>query len=358
MRVGCPPVNDTEFLVCEERTIKAPLSCPMTSKQAQQCRSLRLHVWKWPMINRLRAHGSLEASAPMVNRAVSAVPRVRGRQICEADIPAIATLLTRGFPRRTRVFWLRALEQLRRREPPPDLPKYGYLIESDGVPVGEVLLICSTMRANDTVTTRCNLSSWYVEPNFRTYATVLRAQALRHRDVTYSNISAKPAIRPIIESQGFSRYCDGTFLAAPALSELFKDARVKVFGAHRRPEVDFDPLDWELLVQHAMFGCISLWCVTSECAHPFVFRWHPVEAVIPCMQLIYCRDVADFVRFAGPIGRFLALRGSPFVRVDANGPIPGLIGRFFPNRAPKYFRGPQRPRLGDLAYTEYALWGL
>jgi hypothetical protein len=25
---------------------------------------------------------------------------------------------------------------------------------------------------------------------------------------------------------------------------------------------------------------------------------------------------------------------------------------------PKYFKGPQRPRLGDLAYTEYALLGV
>jgi len=25
---------------------------------------------------------------------------------------------------------------------------------------------------------------------------------------------------------------------------------------------------------------------------------------------------------------------------------------------PKYFKGPQRPRLGDLAFTEYAVMGL
>jgi hypothetical protein len=294
---------------------------------------------------------------PTVDRRVSPVSRLRGRQIRETDIPAIATLLTRGFPWHSRQFWLRALEQLGRREPPPGLPKYGYLIESDGAPVGEVLLICSKMQTNDTVATRCNLSSWYVEPYFRSYGTVLRAQALQHKNVTYLNVSARPGIWSTIEAQGFSRYCDGTFLAVPTLSELFTGIRVKVFGAHRRPEVHFDPADRELLLQHAAFGCISLWCATSECAYPFVFRWHPAKAVIPCAQMIYCRDIAEFVRFAGPIGRFLALRGSPFVRVDANGPIPGLVGKFFRNRGPKYFKGPQRPRLGDLAYTEYALWG-
>ena len=79
---------------------------------------------------------------------------------------------------------------------------------------------------------------------------------------------------------------------------------------------------------------------------------------MPCAQLIYCRDIADFVRFAGPLGRFLALRGRPFVIVDSNGPIPGLVGIYRRGSMPKYFKGPRRPRLGDLAYTEYALLGV
>ena len=68
--------------------------------------------------------------------------------------------------------------------------------------------------------------------------------------------------------------------------------------------------------------------------------------------------MADVARFAGPIGRYLALRGRPFVIIDANGPIPGLIGKYFDDTMPKYFRGPARPRLGDLAYTEAALFGV
>ena len=89
-----------------------------------------------------------------------------------------------------------------------------------------------------------------------------------------------------------------------------------------------------------------------------MFRPRLVKAVIPCVQMIYCRDIAEFVRFAGPIGRFLALRGWPFVILDANGPVPGLVGTFFRDRPRKYFKGPQCPRLGDLAYTECALWGV
>jgi hypothetical protein len=289
---------------------------------------------------------------------VSAVPGIRCRQIEEADLAAVVALLARGFPNRDRQFWLHALEQLTRRLPPPGMPKYGYLLASNGVVVGAILLICSTMRANDAVATRCNLSSWYVEPAFRAYATLLVSHALRHKDVTYLNVSPAPHTWPIIEAQGFSRYCDGVFVALPMLNGLFGGAGVTVFDAHTVPAVAFDPFEQEVLRQHAEHGCISLWCATAERAYPFVFRPRLVRDVLPCAQMIYCRDIADFVRFAGPIGRYLARHGKPLVIIDSNGPIPGLVGIFRRGSMPKYFKGPQRPRLGDLAYTEYAVLGV
>jgi hypothetical protein len=289
---------------------------------------------------------------------VLAVTGLRCRQIEKADIDAVATLLAQGFPNRNREFWLHALAQLSGREPPQGLPKYGYLLDSGGGVVGAILLICSTMRAGDAAVARCNLSSWYVEPSFRTYAPLLVSQALRHKDVTYLNVSPAPHTRPIIEAQGFSRYCDGIFISVPMLNGLFGGPAVEVFDAQRPPKVDFDPFDQEVLLQHAAHGCISLWCATRERAHPFVFRPRLVKVGIPCAQLIYCREVGDFVHFAGPIGRRLARYGRLFVIIDANAPIPGLLGWFSRDNMPKYFKGPQRPRLGDLAYTEYGVLGV
>jgi len=289
---------------------------------------------------------------------VSPKPGLRCRQIGEADIAAVAALLARGFPSRSPRFWLHGFAQLTRHEPPPGLPKYGYLLESDGVPVGAILLICAKMRGSDAAVTRCNLSSWYVEPAFRAYAPLLVSRALRHKDVTYLNVSPAPHTMPTIEAQGFSRYCEGVFVAVPMLNGLFGAPAVKVFAADRQPEVEFDPFERDLLLRHAAHGCISLWCATRERAYPFVFRPRLIRDFIPYAQMIYCRDIGDFVRFAGPIGRYLALRGKAFVILDANGPIPGLVGMFRRGSMLKYFKGPQRPRLGDLAYTEYALLGI
>jgi hypothetical protein len=283
---------------------------------------------------------------------------LRCRQIDGADVEAVASLLARGFPNHDRQFWLGAFDQLSRRNVPARLPKYGYLLESAGVIVGAVLLICSTIRAAGADSARCNLSSWYVDPPFRAYAPLLVSQALRHKDITYINISPAPHTRPIIEAQGFARYCDGIFIALPALHGLFSGSKVEVFAQNRRPDVKFEAVDQDILREHAALGCISLWCATAEQAYPFVFRPRVVRGGIPCAQLIYCRDVVEFVRFAGPIGRVLLRRGRPFVIVDANAPIPGLLGWYSRGNMPKYFKGPQQPRLGDLAYTEHALLGV
>lgn len=289
---------------------------------------------------------------------VSNLAAIRCRQIDESDVPAVAELLRRGFPNRNRQFWQRALDELTRREPPPGLPKYGYLLETKDAPVGVILVICSAMPAGGTLAPRCNLSSWYVDPAYRAYAPLLVSQALRHKGVTYLNVSAAPHTWPIIEAQGFSRYSDGLFIALPALSRKQGGEPVEVFDAREHTPEDADPFEQQVLKQHAALGCISLWCMSAGRAYPFVFRPRWVKGVIPCAQLIYCRDIGDFACFAGPLGRRLVLLGRPIVIVDANAPITGLVGLFRRGSKPKYFKGPQRPRLGDLAYTEYAILGV
>lgn len=283
------------------------------------------------------------------------MPEIRCRQISEADIAAVATLLAGGFPRRSRDFWIEGLEHLSKREPPASFPKYGYLLERNGVIVGVLLAIFSTIPVGDTYATRCCLSAWYVEPQFRAQAALLVSHSLKFKDVSYLNVMPAPHTFPIIEALGFRRYSDGIFLAVPILNGCFRREQVKVLDAHKLVS---NSIEQNILLQHADFGCVCIWCVTSDGAYPFVFRPRVVEAVVPCMELIYCRDIADFVRFAGPIGRFLGRRGRFFVLVDANGSIPGLVGKFFRGKMLKYFKGPHRPRLGDLAYTEIAVLGV
>jgi hypothetical protein len=128
----------------------------------------------------------------MVNAQSPGRPtQVRARQIKPSDRDAVAALLRKGFGRRrTPAFWQQVLNRLERHRAPDGMPQYGYLLESDGRAVGAILAIFSIPRTGaDPDAVRCSISSWYVETAFRSYASLLASQALKHRTATYLNIS-------------------------------------------------------------------------------------------------------------------------------------------------------------------------
>src|SRR5581483_1853210 len=187
----------------------------------------------------------------------------------------------------------------------------------------------------------------------RGYAPMLVSRALKHKTVTYVNISPAQHTLPILEAQGYKRYCTGMFTAVPALSPVPRGIRVEPVSCAVSPGVDLPACELELLQRHARYGCISLVCSADDGRHPFVFSLRRKFGV-PYGYLVYCRSVDAFVRFAGPLGRYLAGHGVYAVALDADGPVPGLNGRYTKNR-PKYYKGPDQPRLGDLAYSERAM---
>ena len=267
-------------------------------------------------------------------------------------------LLTTGFPGRTRGYWMHALKRLSEHLTPPGFPKYGYLLECKGTPVGVTLLIFSAIHIYGETRIRCNTSALYVEPAFRGYAaTMLLSRALRHKHVTYFNITPAPHTLPMLEALGYVRYCAGRFVSVPALCTWSSGTRVRAATPEICPDTDLPSYEIELLLTHANYGCMSLICSSANRRHPFVFMLVPSRKLhLTYAYLAYCRDLEGFVRFAGPLGRFLAWRGIPLVVLDSNGPVRGLIGRYSAG-FPKYFKGPEQPRLGDLTYSEQVMFG-
>ncbi len=287
-------------------------------------------------------------------------PKVRCRQIGEADIEAIVTLLVAGFAGRTRAYWREGFERQRLRPLPTGLPRFGFMLEHDGRPVGVILLLFTRLAQAGEEQIRCNVSSWYVEPEFRTHASLLIFMATKYKGVTYINISPARHTWPTIEAQGFSRYVRGQFLSVPALRPPVAGTHIHRIGEHSTAERFASLPEHDLLREHAGWGCLSLVVEASDGLYPFVFQAFRIRAGrvrLPIRQLIYCRDAADFRRFAGPIGRFLLRHGAPFVLQDSTGPVAGLLGHFRDGMGAKFFRGPDRPRLSDLAYTERVIFG-
>jgi hypothetical protein len=134
---------------------------------------------------------------------------------------------------------------------------------------------------------------------------MLVSLALKHKNVTYFNMTPDRPTLPILKAQGYVRYCSGRFVAARRSSRAPVDLVFELVA----PGIRIQSTESELLFEHAQYRCISRACGSPSGRHPFVFlpRWK--AGVVPFAYLAYCRHLEDFVQFADPLGRFLTGRG-------------------------------------------------
>jgi hypothetical protein len=296
----------------------------------------------------------------MVN-ALATSSKIRCRRIDEIDLGAIVELLSRGFPARRPSYWKAGLERMAASEPPQGYARFGYLMESDGVPVGVILQLYHARRdAGGAASVYCNLSSWYVEPAFRGYATLLISIATRDRNVTYLNISPVKSTWPVVEAQGFRLFARGQYFSCPILSRRGHDVRVTPFAARTTTEFSLTQNDDQILRDHEALGSLCLVCRGSGGDMPFVFIPFTIRAGrvrLPAFRLVYCRDLSQVAACAGALGRFLLRRGAIAIASDCDGDEPDVIGFYARKWGRKYFKGLVTPRVGDLTYSELVVFG-
>ncbi|HEY8163592.1 MAG TPA: hypothetical protein VIF34_15180 [Methylocystis sp.] len=279
------------------------------------------------------------------------------RPIEEADLDDVVSCLCRGFPARSRAYWECGLARLAARPQIESYPRFGYKLEDAGKIVGVLLGIFSYHGEGEAKELHCNLSSWCVDAAYRKYGSRLAFAAFRHKGVIFTNISPKEETWPVAAGFGFYRYCDGQFVFVPALSLPRREDRILDYRPDLPVAAALSEGERQILEDHAALGCDSMICVGDGAVFPLVLRRKTLMGFVRARQIVYCRDVTELPRYAGALGRKLLRQGDLLCVVDENGPVAGLAGRFFLDRGPKYFRGAKAPRLGDLAYTEVALFG-
>jgi hypothetical protein len=285
-------------------------------------------------------------------------PGVCCRPIGEDDLEGVIDCLSRGFPRRNRDYWTKALTRLSRRPVVADFPRYGFVIEDSGRIVGVMLTLYTLHHGSDGDSVRCNLSSWSVDTEYRPFAAKLGAMVVRPKNVTFTNISPAPGTLKLNKAFGFRLFSDGQFAFLPALGRPQPSSRVLEIRADLPELALLSDNERYILSEHQALGCLSLICMHKGEPVPFIFvRRRILRGLVPCWQVVYCRSLEDLSRCAGAVGRFLLRRGSPLCLVDATGRLPGLVGHYFHGKGAKYFRGPQRPALGDLTFTEIVIFG-
>lgn len=290
-------------------------------------------------------------------KPVTPKERVRCRPIAEGDLDAVAVLLAEGFRGRSRQAFRAGLERLTHRDVPTSAQRYGYCLDTGSRIVGAIVLIASARTVDGKPTIFCNVSSWYVIPDFRAYAQLLVSVALRNKDFTYTNVTPAPHTWDIVERQGYTRYCSGLFFAAAILAKPRAGAVIERFG---KPDHSALP-DFGMLKRHHDLGCDVVAAREGERLSGFVFRRYRIRSgrlALPAMFVLHTPDREQLVALSGNFGRYFMRKAAPFLVMDADGPVPGLTGVYTERRGRKYYRGPHRPALCDLADTEYAVFGV
>jgi hypothetical protein len=269
--------------------------------------------------------------------------RVRCRQIADHDLTGLADFLAQAFPLTGHTYWNAGFVRLRALPAIPDMPRFGYLLESDNGVVG-TLLVTSSRRGDRII---ASLSGWYVEPNYRAHSALLVAMATKNKNATYLNATPAPHTWRTLQAQYFRPYNFGRSTAFPLLT----------LGGGRVNDVPPDTLpEREMLRVHDALGFISLVWEKDGDLLPFIFKPAMLDRPrVRAMELIYCRSTADFVRAGSALGRYLFFRHGALA-VILDGKVTGMPSRHVVGMEPRYFKGPKAPRLNDLAFTEKVMF--
>lgn len=277
------------------------------------------------------------------------------RQIEPEDIARVAILLNEGFPRPNQSYWSSVLQQLGARDRPPGTEQYGYGLTVDGVVRGIILTIPSTHRHSGESWTMINLSSWYVQPDYRGDSLALYLTACRRNDVTYTNLTAPRRPITAIVRFGFEQWTSGQIAGFALDSTSRPDARHTMLKLAEAQSEGLGEEDARMLSDHREMGCLVTCLLTADGPEPLVFLKRRIKGVLPCAQLVLCRDESLLHDYGRTIMAWLWRRGHTFLLADCSGPVRGVRGHYFPGRRVRYLRGAKPGVFTDHTYSELIL---
>lgn len=273
------------------------------------------------------------------------------REIEGSDLSAVILLLCEGFPKKNKEYWQKAIAVLAGRPRCRDVPIYGIALEIDNTLQGLILVIASQMDGNII----CNISSWYVRPEYRKYSPFLFQRILRLKDVSFTDCSPAQHVLPIVTKFGFQPYTGGTLLV-DARACCRRGGSVNDLNMSSLKRID--PALQEMIESHLSYGCQGF-LVTGKTRYPapVLYRTTRLKRIIPAAQFIY-GDPSTIAQNAGALARKLLRRGVLVMLIDQPSNPEPILGRSFPEYNLRYIRGPHTPPVGNLLDTEIALFGL
>lgn len=293
----------------------------------------------------------VDATAPRLSSGLRAIDR--------AAMPDAMALLLRGFPKQELSFWARGLAEIERLHAhfdQGDAP-IGYLMRAGDRDVGVLLTFRSLRRrADGSHYSVVNLSSWYVDPNFRLLAPMMLRSVLAESSSLFIDLLPSHAVAQLNPHFGFKLWNDGMMIVASlpwAAMPTRPGVKIVAFDDNSGPALQ--PQDRHLLAWHASKGCLAAILCEDDRSQPLLFRMIRRKGM-PFAHLIYADSRIAVTRNLAPIMRYLLARGIFMLCIDAiRSDCP--LGTLFWRTRKNFWKGEmQRDRI-DYAYSELVLLG-
>ncbi len=251
---------------------------------------------------------------------------VRPARECEVD--QIICFLRREFVPHLMPEKLRGLFDYRWTEE-QDKPNLGFVMVSGAEIVGFLGAVYATRRLANCIVKTCNLSTWYVRPDYRHGGMKLLYAVLELKDYSITNFTASPRVRKVMESLGFHTIDRVKRVFLPW--HVSKSLLSRVDGLTSDPSEIAQYLgcaDALYLNDHLRYRIIHYFFRDeAECCYiilkrrmfpgPAAFGWIPVEKIrrmwYPCAEVLYISNpllavdhwngvVASVIRREGVLG--------------------------------------------------------
>lgn len=233
-----------------------------------------------------------------------------------ANLAHALDLLVRGFPRRPLRFWEQAVERIARYNRGSGQSSIGQFLVVRGKRVGVVLTLSGqSQQAGGERYGVANLSSWYIDPEYRRLAPLMLRNLVRDENTVFTDLTPSARVIPMLPPLGFRPLNAGIAAIALPVAALTRIGDARVSNLEDLEERVLTPDTRARLERNAEFGATAVVLSVGNKHCPLLFVSQTLRQ-LPAAQLIYCEDNSVLRKQIGAVARFLLKQGKLVLIVD------------------------------------------
>ena len=215
------------------------------------------------------------------------------RPVRATDIEPLCAFLHRGFGTRIPLAAWRRLFEYKWLDEKPNL---GSLLVAGGEIRGFIGMLYARRLVQGKTALVCNLSSFYVHPDYRGWSFALLAHALRDETVCYTSLTPSRTVTHMCEAMGFSYIDRNKIMLPPLLNAItLRGPSPRIISDPEQVRALLDGEQRRIFDDHAPYDCLQLVLQSGlERAYLVVKRRKIVR--FPVSDLLYCSAPALVAR--------------------------------------------------------------